>query len=136
MDWEQVRDARDQLGQPEESTFDALATECDPDETIWAAATPRIYRVGLESRGGLLCMLVTSKRVILGKGKLFGGARIVWSSPLSEFRKYGTGPYGSLFELQCTLNRGIVSFMFDTFDSAEDVGYQINFAVVTSGAHD
>jgi hypothetical protein len=74
-------------------------------------------------------MLITSDCVLLAKSKLRGGVKLAWSGGIGEIRKCGTGQYGSLYELQCTLNRGMISFMFDTYDAREDVAYWVSFAV-------
>jgi hypothetical protein len=131
MNWDEVHDARDFKNQPSEESIDAFALECPPHERICCVATPMYYQVDSTSRGGPLALLVTSKRILIGKQKVFGGMRLGWSCSIGDLRQYGSGPHGSVYKLHTTLNRGFLSLIFQSFDSMETVTAHINMA-----AHD
>ncbi len=98
-------------------------------------ACPVLYHE-FKSTVGQFALLVTDREVVIGKSKMFGGVKIVWTRPILDFKKYAVGLYlggGPLYEVYEELNRGVLRFAFETSDSAEAVAEYVNSGVVLGG---
>ena len=80
---------------------------------------------------GDLVLFLASGMVYVAASKLFGGGKVVWQSPVSDFRGGSTGLHmGGCpnYEFDAQLNGSQVKFVFMTFDAAEQVAARIRAA--------